>query len=246
MTTKYLLDVGFEFEIGAPWGMRTVCQKISRELGIKGLKSQIDMTVVTNAKYNGEIATPVWPLAKGLSNLRRIFKWFEKNGIVTNETCGFHVNLSFKRTELNWMLSQERLILAFNEEKWLKVCKRVGNDYTNCYMDELICDAPRKQFHSEDARDKWGAKKLDEYSEDRFHSVNTEHLNEDSPYVEYRCLGGVGYHLRWGVMTKAIADMAANMKRALPDGRGHGFMTTKLKECFKVKGLNNKLSFIPH
>ena len=144
------------------------------------------------------------------------------------------------------MLSQERLILAFNEEKWLKVCKRVGNDYTNCYMDELICDAPRKQFNSEDARDKWVAKKLDEYSEDRFHSVNVEHLNEDSPYVEYRCLGGVGYHLRYNTMVKGILDMASNMKRALPEGRGHGFMTTKLKECFKVKGVNNKLAFVPH
>ena len=243
---NYLQDVGFEFEIGSPIGIRTVCRRISEDLGISGLKSHVDMTVTTPLKYNGEIATPVWPLAKGVRNLKRIFKWFEKNGIVTNDSCGFHVNLSFKRTELNWMLSQERLILAFNEEKWLKVCKRVGNDYTNCYMDELICDAPRKQFNSEDARDKWVTKKLDEYSEDRFHSVNTEHLNEDSPYVEYRCLGGVGYHLRYNTMVKGILDMASNMKRALPEGRGHGFMTTKLKECFKVKGVNNKLAFVPH
>ena len=88
------MDVGFEFEIGAPWTMRTVTNKIGAELGIRGLKTQVDMTVETKAKYNGEITTPVWPLAKGISNLRRIFKWFEKNGIVTNETCGFHVNLS--------------------------------------------------------------------------------------------------------------------------------------------------------
>ena len=59
-------------------------------------------------------------------------------------------------------------------------------------------------------------------------------------------MGGVGYHLRYNTMVKAIVDMASNMKRALPEGRGHGFMTTKLKECFKVKGVNNKLAFIPH
>ena len=243
---NHIQDVGFEFEIGSPFAMRTVAKKIAADLGIKGLKAQVDMTVETPSKYNGELSTPVWPLAKGIRNLKRIFKWFEKNGIVTNDTCGFHVNLSFRRTELNWMLSQERLILAFNEEKWLKVCKRVGNDYTNCYIDELICDADRKKFKSESARDTWIFNHLDDLSEDRFHSVNVEHLNEDSPYVEYRCLGGVGYHLRYNTMVKGILDMASNMKRALPEGRGHGFMTTKLKECFKVKGVNNKLAFVPH
>ena len=242
---NYLQDVGFEFEIGSPIGIRTVCRRISEDLGISGLKSHVDMTVTTPLKYNGEIATPVWPLAKGVRNLKRIFKWFEKNGIVTNYSCGFHVNLSFKRTELNWMLSQERLILAFNEEKWLKVCKRVGNDYTNCYIDELICDADRKKFKSESARDTWIFNHLDDLSEDRFHSVNVEHLNEDSPYVEYRCLGGVGYHLRYGTMVKGILDMAANMKRALPEGRGYGLMTTKLKECFPLRG-QKATSIIPH
>ena len=95
---KYLQDIGFEFEIGSPWAIRTTVNKIRNDLGITGLKSQVDMTVETNHKYNGEIATPVWPLAKGIRNLKRIFKWFEDNGIVTNDSCGFHVNLSFKRT----------------------------------------------------------------------------------------------------------------------------------------------------
>ena len=50
MTKQYLMDVGFEFEIGAPWGMRSVVNKISAELGIRGLKAQVDMTV----GYKGE------------------------------------------------------------------------------------------------------------------------------------------------------------------------------------------------
>ena len=162
------MDVGFEFEIGAPWAMSTVIRKISRELGIKGLKAQVDMTVETNAKYNGEISTPVWSLSKGMSNLRRIFRWFERNGIVTNDTCGFHVNLSFKRIELNWMMDKERLILSFNEEKWLKLCKRVNNSYTGCYIDELICDAPKRGFKDEAARDKWVANQIEDISADRF------------------------------------------------------------------------------
>ena len=245
MSKNYLMDVGFEFEIGAPWAMSTVIRKISRELGIKGLKAQVDMTVATNAKYNGEISTPVWSLSKGMSNLRRIFRWFERNGIVTNESCGFHVNLSFKRIELNWMMDKERLILSFNEEKWLKLCKRVNNSYTGCYIDELICDAPKRGFKDEAARDKWVANQIEDISADRFYSINTEHLNEDKPYVEYRCLGGNGYHLRWGVMTRAIADMAANMKRALPDGRGTSLRGVKLKECFKVKGIN-AMAMVPH
>ena len=191
------MDVGFEFEIGSPWTMQTTVRKIRQELGIVGLKDQIDMTVETAAKHNGEISTPVWPLAKGISNLRRIFKWFEKNGIVTDDTCGFHVNLSFRRKELNWMLDIDHLVLAFNEEKWLKLCRRVNNSYTGCYIDNLICDAGKKVFKDEATRDEWVTYKIIELAEDRFSSVNIEHLNENSPYVEYRVLGGIGYHLRY-------------------------------------------------
>ena len=171
---KHLMDVGFEFEIGAPWVMRTVVKKIATDLGIRGLVAQVDMTVETKAKYNGEISTPVWPLAKGISNLRRIFKWFEKNGIVTDDTCGFHVNLSFRRAELNWMLDVDRLVLSFNEEKWLKLCKRSGNSYTSCYIDNLICDAGRKVFKDEPTRDAWVADRILELGEDRFYSVNID------------------------------------------------------------------------
>lgn len=243
---KHLMDVGFEFEVGSPWTMKTTVRKIREDLGISGLTPQIDVTVETNAKYNGEISTPVWPLAKGMSNLRRIFKWFEKNGIVTNDTCGFHVNLSFRRKELNWMLDIDRLVLSFNEEKWLKLCKRVNNSYTGCYIDNLICEAGKKVFKTEALRDQWVADKIIELGEDRFSSVNIEHLEEDSPYVEYRVLGGKGYHLRYGTMIKGVVDMAANMKRALPDARGTALRGLKLKECFKVKGVNDSEAIVPH
>ena len=243
---KHLMDVGFEFEVGSPWTMKTTVRKIREDLGISGLTPQVDVTVETNAKYNGEISTPVWPLAKGMSNLRRIFKWFEKNGIVTNDSCGFHVSLSFRRKELNWMLDIDRLVLSFNEEKWLKLCKRVNNSYTGCYIDSLICEAGKKVFKTEAIRDQWVADKIIELGEDRFSSVNIEHLEEDSPYVEYRVLGGTGYHLRYGTMINGVIDMAANMKRALPNARGTALRGLKLKECFKVKGMNYMVSIVPH
>ena len=142
--------IGFEFEIGSPWSMATTVRKIREELGIKGLKAQVDVTVDTPQKYNGEIATPPWPYRQGVVNLKKIFKWFERNGIVTNDSCGFHVNISFKTKHLNWMMDTQRLILCFNEEKWLKVCKRHGSEWTECYIDELILNAGRKKFKDED------------------------------------------------------------------------------------------------
>ena len=240
---NHIQDVGFEFEIGSPIAMRTVAKNIARDLGIKGLKAQIDMTVESPLKYNGELSTPVWPLAKGIRNLKRIFKWFEKNGIVTNDTCGFHVNLSFRRTELNWMLYQDRLILAFNEEKWLKVCKRHGNEYTDCHIDELLTSKPRKPFTDESKALSWIDKEIKDGVDERYHSVNWAHLETDNPYVEYRCLGGIGYHLRSGLMSKAIVEMARNLERAIPNGKGTGFKTVKVRECFLPK---RESIFIPH
>ena len=234
--------IGFEFEIGSPWTMATTVRKIREELGIKGLKAQVDVTVDTPQKYNGEIATPPWPYRQGVVNLKKIFKWFEKNGIVTNDSCGFHVNISFKNKELNWMMDTQRLILCFNEEKWLKVCKRHGSEWAECYIDELIVSAGKKKFKNEDGVKKWIDNQLEDLIEERQHTINLNNLESENPYVEYRCLGGVGYHLRYNVMLKAITDMAKNLERALPNAKGTGFMTTKVKECF----LPQASSFIPH
>ena len=240
---KLQKQIGFEFEIGSPIGLRTVCKKIKDELGIVGLKTVEDYTVETKLKCDGEIITPVWPFRKGMVNLRRIFRWFEKNGILTNDTCGFHVNLSYKRKELNYMMDPMRLVLCFNEEKWLKVCKRRDNEYIQCYIDELILDSRRRVFANEEKVYNWIDKKIEDLK-DKYRTVNIEKLEEDNSYIEYRCLGGKGYHLRPNIMFKAIMDMANNMDRALPNARGTSFMTKKVRECFFRKDRHRK--FIPH
>ena len=236
-------QIGVEFEIGSPLGLQTTCNRIKKELNISGLKTKTEMTVETPARYDGEIVTPIWPLAKGISNLKRIFKWFEKNDIVTNDTCGFHVNISFKNKSLNWMIDPTTLVLCFNEEKWLKVCKRHGNEYTDCHIDELLTSKPRKPFTDETKALSWIDKEIKDGIDERYHSVNWGHLETDNPYVEYRCLGGIGYHLRYGLMSKAIVEMARNLERALPNGKGTGFKTVKVRECFLPK---RESIFIPH
>ena len=227
-------QVGFEFEIGSPISLLTVCRRIKSELGISGLKTVQEFTVETQLKHNGEIITPVWPFRKGMVNLRRIFRWFERNGILTDDTCGFHVNLSYKKKEINYMIDPMRLVLCFNEEKWLKVCKRGNNEYTNCYIDELIVDSQKKVFDNEEKVYNWIDQRLDLLT-NKYRTINIENLVEDNPYVEYRCLGGVGYHLRPNIMFKAIMDMSNNMNRSLPSARGTSFMTKKVRGCFFLK-----------
>ena len=236
-------QIGFEFEIGSPWTIATTRNKMARELGLRGLKDEVDTTVETPQKYNGEIVTPVWTFRQGMVNLKRIFKWFEKNGIVTNMSCGFHVNLSFKQKELNWMMDNTRLVMCFNEEKWLKICKRHNNEWAGCYMDKLIVNSARKKFTNETKVIEWINKEVEELVDEKYHTVHLGHLEENNPYVEYRCLGGVGYHLRFNVMAKAIIDMSKNLDRALPEGKGSGFMTIKVRECFLPR---KKRIMIPH
>ena len=231
---KLQKQIGFEFEIGSPISLRTVCRRIKSELGITGLKTVEEFTVETPLKHNGEIITPVWAFRKGVVNLRRIFRWFEKNGILTDDTCGFHVNLSYKKKEFNYMIDPMLLVLCFNEEKWLKVCKRGNNEYTHCYIDELIVDSQKRVFANEEKVYNWIDKKLEDLS-DKYRTINIENLAEDNPYVEYRCLGGLGYHLRPNIMFKAIMDMSNNMDRALPSARGTSFMTKKVRGCFFLK-----------
>ena len=130
------------------------------------------------------------------------------------------------------MIDPTTLILCFNEEKWLDVCNRRGNTYTDCHMDGLIVNRGRKQFSNEKSVLSWIDTKIKEEEDQRFYSINWANLDTNNPYVEYRCLGGVGYHLRYGIMSKAIIEMAKNLERALPNGKGTGFKTVKVRECF--------------
>jgi len=240
---KLQKQIGFEFEIGSPISGRRICNKIKEELGIEGLKSVQEYTVDTKLLHNGEITTPVWPFRKGMVNLRKIFRWFEKNGILTDDTCGLHVNLSYKKKEFNYMIDPMRLVLCFNEEKWLRACNRQRNTYTGCYIDELIVDSRRKMFDNEEKVYEWIDKRLD-LLKDKYRTVNIERLETNNPYIEYRCLGGRGYHLRPNIMFKAIIDMSNNMDRALPFAPGTGFMTKKVRECFARRDDHRK--FVPH
>ena len=107
----------------------------------------------------------------------------------------------------------------------------------------MIVNKPRKPFVNEEKALNWIDKKIKDDVDERYHSVNWAHLETDNPYVEYRCLGGVGYHLRYSLMSKAVVEMARNLERALPDGKGTGFKTVKVRECFLSK---KESLFVPH
>ena len=141
------------------------------------------------------------------------------------------------------MIDPMRLVLCFNEEKWLKACNRRRNTYTGCYIDELIIDSRRKLFDNEEKVYEWIDKRL-ELLKDKYRTVNIEKLETDNPYIEYRCLGGRGYHLRPNIMFKAIIDMSNNMDRALHFAQGTGFMTKKVRDCFARRDDHRK--FVPH
>ena len=44
-------QIGFEFEIGSPWGLRKTCNKMKEDLNLPDLKIQHDVTVDTHARY---------------------------------------------------------------------------------------------------------------------------------------------------------------------------------------------------
>ena len=119
----------------------------------------------------------------------------------------------------------------------------MSNEYAECLIDKLILDRGKRKFTDEKKAFKWVEDTIEDTMDEKFRSVNIERLESDTPYVEYRCLGGNGYHLRASVMMNAIIDMSKNMDRALPEGKGTGFMTKKVRECFLPK---NKTPIVPH
>ncbi len=144
-----------------------------------------------------EIQTPPLYPHQSFNVLKEVFALVKKYGY-TNETCGFHLNISPTNEKLYKSLNPFKFTLNNLWEKIKEDFGRLDNDYCNSVFPELDSPDLQKLFltlvRSEGNMNVFHWKDAD---------VNFEHYdnrNKAARRIEIRAFGGEGYHKKMGLI----------------------------------------------
>lgn len=181
-----------------------------------------------------EVCTPPMPRAKAMRVLESIFELFKRNGFMTNNTCGLHINADI--SSLTQFIDPIALVVLSNEVEDLIDWKRLGNYY--CLSLERALRARIQQINKKIM----SKKKVDLFSELYTPSLVNKLTNRkfvtmnfsNEKYLEYRALGGKNYEYRYDEIKKAIDNLFDKMyDAALMDS------VPKIKSKFRRRLINN-------
>jgi hypothetical protein len=161
-----------------------------------------------------ELCTPAppKPMKEALADLRMIFDFMEENDIDTNESTGFHINISFKGMieNLDWV----KLVMFLGENKILSDFNREGNRFALPQSDNIVKLLSRKLEIDQIAQLVKSSKDMQQWARrflslDKYSTINFSKAT--SGYLEFRAAGGDNYHRDY----ELIEDTVGRIVRAL-------------------------------
>lgn len=206
----------------------TVEQEVKRDMKKNGLGKYLNMGWVLEEDssldqgYGIELKSPPMEVDDFLVACEKVLNFIEKVGYTDNQ-CGLHIGVSLK----SGMSEVDAVKLAmFTDEEyiWKNFEGRKTNIYTQSMREKIRKDLlkvhPVKQSSQSDR-----IEKIEEvksmiktknikvgYGTDHYHGINTQHMDEDDPYIEFRYMGGSGYSEKWSVIRTVIAQYIYNLK----------------------------------
>jgi len=154
-----------------------------------------------------EIATTPMNIDVFMNVVPKMFDAIDKYGITNNE-CGFHVNISLSNVQnLHNTLDIVKLVLFTDEEYIYKAFDvRRNNTYARSMKDMMFVD--RMDMMLEDLIDK---RKLENiYHVSHTNAINHEHIKNEH-YIEFRYIGGYDYHKKWNDIRRIVAHYIHNL-----------------------------------
>jgi hypothetical protein len=149
-------------------------------------------TSINSSGIGLEIVSPPQNLSKALSDMEAVCKFIsdEKNGLKTNSSTGFHVNVSIP--DISEKIDLLKLALFMGEKYSLELFNRIGNTYAEEHLKTLI---EKIKENGKFPRGFDQMKRIAEryLSSDKYYSVNFGKLSNGNEYVEFRAAGGTGY-----------------------------------------------------
>lgn len=141
-----------------------------------------------------ELASPVMGLEEYLDICPTIFSHMKKVKAVTDNKCGFHLNLSLKDKGWYNRLDVMKLGLFINEREIYGLFPMRKN---NTYCGSVHKDIKKvlKKKIGEYIIENYKLKP--EFTESHHMAINTLHLKQRNKYIEFRYIGGKDYHKKW-------------------------------------------------
>ena len=190
----------------------------------------------------------------------------KQNDIDTDKTTGLHVNVSYKKDQLNRIIDPSAVLLLTDDIKWLKKFNRTRNSYCITPKAELsycMKDIIRQRnttieklklyiYHralveqiESDEGFEVDSDMGDGHFFDKYFSINLLPLaSEKNPYIEYRFIGGNGWHRksRENDVFKAIEHIATSLDKTISN-RYEGVKTRYIRNMLtpaQNKRIKNK------
>jgi hypothetical protein len=165
-----------------------------------------------------ELITPPLPEDEALDVLSKIQNYLISTGIVTNKSCGFHVNISNENMN---SFDPMTLISLVDEYKFAKTYKREDNPYCvpwSYYFEEIwkrikrdtklkldkiqtfrynahsLVDSTSKGEYVDDNLELKYASNVTKFFDEKYLTTNVSKLTTKCPYIEFRMMGGTDYH----------------------------------------------------
>ena len=178
-----------------------------------------DITIEPNdPKYElgWELISPPLPIHQALVYLKQIFAWIQDNNYYTNNTCGFHVNVSYGDKTVQ--ADSLKLILLMGEKYLADLFDRATNSFAASHIQELqakIRKNPQIVLTADTDIQQLKTQLRKLLSQEKRRTVNLGKQAQKG-YLEFRISGGQNYHqrfeeienmiLRYGFVLKASLD----------------------------------------
>ena len=169
-----------------------------------------------------ELCTPSPPMGakESLAHLKKIFDWMESKDIETNQTTGFHLNISFKNMieKLDWV----KLVMFLGENKILTDFNREGNRHALPASQDLIdkigklvssgkrgLDELQPVLANSSEMQAWAKKTL---TAEKYRTINFGKAAQG--YLEFRAAGGEGYHREYQLIEETVGRIVTALQIA--------------------------------
>ena len=182
-----------------------------------------------------EIATSPMTLAEFLDVVPKVFDYID----YTDDTCGFHVSISFEGMNLKDDFDSFKIALFMEEEYVYKYFKsRKGNQYAKSAFSDVIKKGNFKPDILKNLIDKKKANRS--ITSSHYMGINIENISEydTDSRVEFRYLGNKDYHKKWPEIKNIIVRYVYFMKLACdPNYKKKEYLT-------KIQRMINKIEFV--
>jgi hypothetical protein len=169
----------------------------------ESIKDSDERTFEKHGAAGVEIVTPPLSLRSGLSVLDTILPFISEHGLETNKSTSLHINLSIP--DIAKRIDPVKLVLFMGDQHILKTFDRLSNNFTRSQLQVMVDELEVSGELPETLDDIKKAAEAGLAATGKHFSVNLSKLY--SGYLEFRAVGGPGYHTRVEEIKRVIGRL---------------------------------------